>query len=76
METFGLKSWVLDKVRSDATLFGKVSDAVGVGPLSLPRTLRENDPRLTQANVLKVIADHLGEQDTNLFLELQVIPQI
>lgn len=76
MENIVLKAEILEKIRGNATLFGLVSDALKVGPLSLPRLLRENDPRLTQANVLNILSIHLDVQDTADLLETQAISQI
>lgn len=71
MEKIVLKDEILDTIKSDPVLFGGVAKAVGVSVYTLPKLIKENDPRLTQANVLKVIADHLGEQDSSQFLETQ-----
>ena len=73
MEQIVLKKEILDKIQNEGALFGKVADAVGVKPVSLPRLLSLNDPRLTQAGVLKELRDHLGvEQDSELLEEIQI----
>ncbi|HRO18516.1 MAG TPA: hypothetical protein PLU07_10015, partial [Ferruginibacter sp.] len=59
----------LDAIKDNPKLYGQVADLLGVAPLSLPRILNANDQRLTQASILKGIAEHLGVQDINELLE-------
>ena len=72
MEKLILKQEIVDRVRTDQILFGKVAYALGVNVLSLNRILLINDPRLTQYNVLKALREHLNvKQDTDLLTEMQ-----
>lgn len=71
MEKLILKQEIVDKVRTDQILFGKVAYALGVNVLSLNRILLNNDPRLTQYSVLKVLREHLNlKQDRELLTEM------
>lgn len=67
-----LKEEIMEKIKSDPTLYGKVAEAAGVSPFSLPGLIYKNSPKLTQAKVLNTIREHLNlAQDTNLFTEMQ-----
>lgn len=67
-----LKQEIVDKIKTDAELFGKVATVLDISPLSLPRLLYANDIKLTQAGVLRILCEHLGEiQDSNLLTEMQ-----
>lgn len=67
-----LKQSILDKIKDDAELYGKVATELDVKPLSLPRILKENNKKLTQAGVLRILREHLGEmQDSELLEEMQ-----
>jgi len=64
----------MDKVKTDTALYGKVAEAAGVTPLSLPGLLYKNSPKLTQARVLNTIREHLNlPQDTQLLTEMQEV---
>lgn len=71
MDEIVLKPEIMDKIKSDADLFAGVAKALKISPSTLPNVLSRNDPRLTQANVLKVISEHLDIQDTQRLLEMQ-----
>lgn len=71
MENNGLDPKILDKIKRDPILFGKVANALCVAPTTLPRLLSANDAKLTQAKVLIVLREHLGVQDNALLPFLQ-----
>lgn len=72
MERPILKQEIVDKIKSDQILFGKVAYALGVSVLSLQRILLNNEARLTQFSVLKVLREHLNlKQDTDLLTEME-----
>ncbi len=63
-----LKQGIMEKIKSDPLLFGKVAYILGVSPLSMPRILASNSPKLTRTSVLKLLKQHLRvEQDSDLF---------
>jgi hypothetical protein len=65
-----LKKDIIEKITADGALFGKISVALDVAPVSLPRILYKNDQRLTQATVLRIIKEHLEiESDSELLVE-------
>lgn len=71
MENKGLKEGIVDKIKTDPILYGKVAEALGVSPTSLPRILYANDEKLTQVKVLRVLREHLDAQDSELLPEMQ-----
>lgn len=68
-----LKQEVLDAIKKDGFLYGKVAVALNRTPGSLRKILAENDQKLTQASVLRIIKEHLGKSEDNELLE--EIPQ-
>ena len=75
VERLVLKQEVLDRIKNDPELYGAVAKAIGpdgVSPLSLPKLLYANDPKLTQATVLRILRERLGvEQDNELLVVVQ-----
>jgi len=72
METLVLKPEIIDSIKKDSILFGSVAKVLGVSAFSLPRILLANDPRLTQASVLKLLRMQLSiTKDIDLLCELQ-----
>jgi hypothetical protein len=72
MDRILLKKEVIDKISGDGELFGKVSNALGITPASLPRLLYRNHVKLTQAHVLKLLREHLNvSEDSELLTEMQ-----
>ena len=67
-----LKSDIIEKIRTDPDLFGKVAKAGDILPESLPRSLRNHASTLTQKKVLMAIANHLGVNEDEL---LQTEPE-
>jgi uncharacterized membrane protein len=72
MERIVLKEEILDRIRTDGILFGKVAFALDVMPSTMPRIIQKNASKLTQIGVLKIIAEHLGVQSTDILLEKQM----
>lgn len=76
--TLVLNTEIVEKIKTDPILFGKVCQAVkktngeSIVPSSLTRLLLENHPKLTQAGVLKVLRESLRLNDSELLTELQV----
>jgi len=67
-----LKESILEEVKSDPVLSGKIAVELGVTASSMYRILRDNDKRLTQAGILAIIRDHQNlPQDTELLEEMQ-----
>lgn len=55
-----LKTAIVDRIKTDGILHGKVADAVDVVPASLVRLLLQNHSKLTLPGVLAVISEHTG----------------
>lgn len=64
-----LKQKIVDKIKNDGVLFGKVCAALGIKPSSLPQMLYPKNPRLTQLGVIRILKDHLGIAEDNELLE-------
>lgn len=64
-----LKQEILDGIVDDPTLFGAIAKSLGVSVLYLPKLIKANDAKLTQASILKVIADHRGVTDDKELLQ-------
>lgn len=69
MESQIIKQGVLDQIKKDPILYGKVASELSVAPASLPRLIYANDKRLTQVGVLKIIGDHLHVTNSGDLLE-------
>ena len=72
MSELVLKSEVLDKIKNDPILFGKVAGSVGKSLSYTLRLLTINDDRLTKASVLKILREHLNvNTDAELLTETE-----
>lgn len=70
MKEYGLKKEVLDEIKGNGILFGKIAYILGITPGSLPRLLIANHPKLTQVSVLRILKDFLKvKQDSELLEE-------
>lgn len=73
MDRLILKQEVLEAIKKDGLLYGKVAVALDRTPGSLRKILADNDEKLTQAGVLRILREHLGvAQDNELLTEMQV----
>lgn len=67
-----LKQEIVERIQNDAVLFGKVANALGIKPVSLPQTLAANSSKLTQLGVIRVLMEHLEvTKDSELLTEMQ-----
>lgn len=74
MKKIVLKSEIVDKIKSDAALNKKIADSLGISERSMPRLLYGNDPKLTQACVLRILKSHLKiNKDNQLLAEIQMV---
>jgi len=74
MEKLILKTEVIDKIRKDPILYGKIALALGITPMSLPRILASKSIRLTEALVLQVLRDYLNvSKDSELLMSAERI---
>lgn len=64
-----LQEGILEKIKSNPQLFAEIAVALGVSIYTLPKILKEKDQRLTQANVLRILREHLGEMEDKELLE-------
>jgi hypothetical protein len=60
------KQEILDQINTDTVLFGMVSEALGIKPISLPKTLERNGPSLNQYSIVTLVASHLGKEPEDL----------
>ena len=73
MEKLVLRAEVIESIKKDPVLFGAVAEALGVSVFTVITFLRNNDPKLTQASVMKLLRKHLKEsKDNALLCEMQV----
>ena len=71
MERLILKKEVVDAIKKDGLLYGSVAAALDRTPSSLRKILADNDEKLTQASVLRILRNHLGiESDSELLTEI------
>ena len=74
MERIVLKSEIVDKIKQDAVLTKKIADSLNISEKSMPRLLYGNDPKLTQACVLRILKSHLKiSKDNQLLAEIQMV---
>jgi hypothetical protein len=71
MKRLGLNTKILDRVRTDQELNGIVAKSINTSTLSMPRLLKENHPKLTQASALLAIREYLGVQDKDILCFVQ-----
>jgi hypothetical protein len=72
MEQLILKQSVVDAIKRDPILYAQVANALGRSSYSLPRILILNDPRLTQATILKLLKNHLKvSKDSDLLTVME-----
>lgn len=73
MDRLILKQEIVDTIKKDGLLYGKVAAALDRTPGSLRKILVDNDEKLTQAGVLRILREHLGiKKDMELLEELQI----
>lgn len=75
MEREVLKQWVLDKIKSDSMLYGKIGAELKMSPASLPKLIYEKDNRLTQRGVLRILCEHLKIKKQDDLLEMEPVLQ-
>jgi hypothetical protein len=71
MEQQVLKQEILDEIKRDSMLYGKIGAELDISPTSLPRLLYSNDKRLTQINVLRILSEHLKINQNDLFEKIR-----
>lgn len=75
MENLVLKTGIVEQIKNDPILFGKVAAALYIKPVSLPYLLNNNNVKLTREPVLRILKKHLGvEQDNDLLQPMQEEP--
>jgi len=75
MEREVLKQGVLDKIKSDPMLYGKIGAELKISPTSLPRLIYDKDNRLTQRGVLRILCEHLKIKKQDDLLEKEPVLQ-
>lgn len=69
-----LRQEILDKIKTDPMLYGKVAAELKLSPTSMPRLIYDNSPKFTQSGVLKIIREHLKvKKDSDLLQELELV---
>lgn len=71
MEKLILKPEIIIKIREDAIIVGHVAAALDVSFFTMQQILNRNDPKLTQASVLKYLRTRLKLTDADLLCEMQ-----
>ena len=75
MEREVLKQDVLNKIKNDPMLYGKVAAELEISPASLPRLIYDKDNRLTQRGILRILSEHLKIENHNDLLEMVTEPE-
>lgn len=60
------KQEVLNKINGDSALFMAVADALGIKPISLPKTLERNGANLNSYSIVTLVAEYLGKDPQEL----------
>lgn len=72
MERQGLNETALKYIKDNGVVFGEIAKTLKISPVSLPRLLYANDPKLTQADILRILRERMGiAQDSDLLTEMQ-----
>jgi hypothetical protein len=72
MEQLVLKQDIIDTIKKDQVLFGKVAATLGLSIRTMSDLLPANPPRLANASVLKVLREHLKvTEDSELLTEME-----
>lgn len=82
MERLALKEEIVERIKKDQLLYGKIAYVMGVSVTSMPRILADNNriltskkaasTKLTDASTLRILREHLGvTQDSELLTESQ-----
>ena len=70
MEREGLKQDILNKIKSDPMLYGKIAAELRLSPTTLPKLIYDRDNRLTQRGVLRILSEHLNVGNSEDLLEM------
>lgn len=69
MDRLILRSEIVDAIKRDQLLYGKMAYLLGVSIRSMPRILAANSPKLTEAAVIKILKEHLKiSKDSDLLM--------
>jgi hypothetical protein len=72
MEQLVLKHSIIEKIKKDQILFGKVAATLELSIRTMSDLLPTNPPRLANASVLKVLREHLNiTEDSELLTEME-----
>lgn len=72
MAKFGLRPEIIEKIKTDPVLFGKVMEQIETTPTYGLQLLYNNNVKLTQAGVLQILKDYLKvSKDSDLLEKLQ-----
>jgi hypothetical protein len=71
MKRLVLKENIIEKIKRDQELNGIVAKSIDASTLTMPRLLKSNHPKLTQASALMVIREYLGVQDKDILCFVQ-----
>ncbi len=71
-----LKKEILEKIKKDPVLFGKVAECLDTTVRYGLILVHNNDVKLTQANVLRILKNYLGvTKDSDLLEEREIEPK-
>ena len=65
-----LKKDIIKAVKKDPILFGRIMECLGKRPAYGIQLLNNNDPKLTQAAVLRILCEHLKIENQEDLLEV------
>ena len=74
MRRIVLRSEIVDKIKADPILTKEIADSLDISERSMPRLLYGNDPKLTQAGVLRILKSQFKiNKDNQLLAEIQMV---
>lgn len=67
----GLNEFALKHIKDNGVVFGEIAETLKISPVSLPRLLYANDPKLIRMDILKIISESAGIKDySKLLIEI------
>lgn len=73
MDNRPLRQEIVEVIKNDPILYGKVAAALYIKPISLTYLLNNNNVKLTRPPVLKVLRERLKLQDNELLIPMQEV---
>jgi hypothetical protein len=72
----GLKSTIREQLRGDWDALKEVGEVLGKAPTYVLTMIRNNDPRLTQVDVLRILKKHFKASDNSEVEDTELLEEI